>query len=147
MSFETELQKIYDREINVEISWFQDGRITIKPGDPLNGEVAQTQAETVAAIVLWLQRAIARHCPDSDYYRRLGSSAPPPLEIEGATTTLCAHLCPNCGEVNSFPGWSENVNARPQLLVAVADVKRFSAVVLIRHLFNRYVLASGVGGL
>jgi hypothetical protein len=34
---EGELQKIYDSEINVEISWFWDSGITIKLGDPMNG--------------------------------------------------------------------------------------------------------------
>jgi hypothetical protein len=59
--FEDELQKIYDSEINVEISWFWDSGVTIKLGDPLNGYLAQTTVWAIADVVPWLQRAIARH--------------------------------------------------------------------------------------
>ena len=36
-----ELQKIYDSEINVEVSWVWDGGIEVRLGDRLNGYVAE----------------------------------------------------------------------------------------------------------
>ena len=104
---EGELQKIYDSEINVEISWFWDSGVTIRLGDPLNGYLVQTTVMAIADVVPWLQRAIARHYPDSTYIKSFGSSPPTPLECESGTVAACAHRCPHCGEVNSFPGWSE----------------------------------------
>ena len=106
-TLENELQKIYDSEINVEISWFWDSGVTIKLGDPLNGYRAQTEVGTMAGILPWLQRAIAKHYPDSTYIKSLGSDAPSPLDAEPASVAGCAHRCPVCGEINSFPGWSE----------------------------------------
>src|SRR5436190_1899875 len=106
-TLENELQKIYDSEINVEISWFWDSGVTIKLGDPLNGYRAQTEVGTMAGILPWLQRAIAKHYPDSTYIKSLGSDAPSPLNAEPASVAGCAHQCPVCGEINSFPGWSE----------------------------------------
>jgi hypothetical protein len=41
-----ELQKIYDSEINVRISWLWDGGIDLWLGDEVNGYVAE---ETVSA--------------------------------------------------------------------------------------------------
>src|SRR6202521_4261992 len=92
---ENELPKIYDSEINVEISWFGDSGITIKLGDPLNGYLAQTSVKTIAELVPWLQRAIATHYPDSTYIKSFGSSPPAPLE--SGTAAACAHRCPHCG--------------------------------------------------
>ena len=37
MDLAAELQKIYDSEINVEISWLWDGGIEVRLGDHLNG--------------------------------------------------------------------------------------------------------------
>jgi hypothetical protein len=53
-----ELQKIYDSEINVRISWLWDCGIDVWLGDEVNGYVEE---ETVAAseIASWLQEAIA----------------------------------------------------------------------------------------
>jgi len=39
--FAEELQKIYDSEINVRISWFWDCGISIHLGDEMNGFVAE----------------------------------------------------------------------------------------------------------
>jgi len=36
-----ELQKIYDSEINVSISWLWDGGITVRLGDQMNGFEAE----------------------------------------------------------------------------------------------------------
>ena len=45
MDLASELQKIYESEIHVEISWLWDG-VTIRLGDSLNGYLAE---ETVTA--------------------------------------------------------------------------------------------------
>ena len=64
---EHELQKIYDSEINVHISWLWDGGIDIKLGDDMNGFDAETQVKTAGQIVPWLQDAIRKHYPTSKY--------------------------------------------------------------------------------
>jgi hypothetical protein len=64
---EEELQKIYDSEINVQISWLWDGGIDVKLGDEMNGYEAETNVKTVAEIVPWLQKAIHKHYPTSTY--------------------------------------------------------------------------------
>lgn len=69
MSLEEELQKMYDAEINIEISWLFDGGINLKLGDELNGYVKAGYCNKVAEIVPWFQAAIAECFPDSDYCR------------------------------------------------------------------------------
>jgi hypothetical protein len=64
---EQELQKIYDSEINVTITWFWDGGVDVKLGDDLNGYEAEGQVKTIAEVVPWLQQAIAKHYPRSAY--------------------------------------------------------------------------------
>ena len=56
---EEELQKIYDSEINVSISWLWDGGIDVRLGDHLNGYSAEVNVPTSADIVPLLQAAIA----------------------------------------------------------------------------------------
>ena len=56
---EEELQKIYDSEINVSISWLVDGGIDVRLGDHLNGYSAEVNVPTSADIVPLLQAAIA----------------------------------------------------------------------------------------
>ena len=41
MDLATELQKIYESEINVSISWVWDGGIDVRLGDVVNGFLAQ----------------------------------------------------------------------------------------------------------
>jgi hypothetical protein len=67
LSLEKELQKIYDSEINVSISWFWDGGIDVKLGDEMNGYVAEEQLKRIDEILPWLQKAIAEHYPNSTY--------------------------------------------------------------------------------
>ena len=68
-SLETELQKMYDSEIHVDIGWLWDGGIDVSIGnDEVTGNV-----RTVAEILPWLQTAIAKPYPDSQYnVERLG---------------------------------------------------------------------------
>jgi len=77
LDLSNELQKIYDSEINVRISWLWDCGIDVWLGDEVNGYVAE---ETVAAseIASWLQEAIAHFYPTStsaiSLSRRCGSA-------------------------------------------------------------------------
>jgi hypothetical protein len=61
MDLLTELQKIYDSEINIEIGWFWDGGIDVRLGDKMNGYLAEENVSSVADILPWLREAIA-HC-------------------------------------------------------------------------------------
>jgi hypothetical protein len=45
-----ELQRIYDSEINIRISWLWDGGIDVWLGDDVNGYVAQQTVSSVADI-------------------------------------------------------------------------------------------------
>ena len=60
-SLETELQKMYDSKIHVDIGWLWDGGIDVSIGDDeVTGNV-----RTVAEILPWLQKEIATHYPDA----------------------------------------------------------------------------------
>jgi hypothetical protein len=48
---EDELQRIYDNEINVRISWLWDGGIDVRLGDEVNGYVAEENASSTGDIV------------------------------------------------------------------------------------------------
>ena len=68
---EHELQRIYDSEINVPISWLWDGGIDVRLGDEINGYPAEENFLSMADIVPWLQEAIAHFYPDSTYAKSL----------------------------------------------------------------------------
>jgi hypothetical protein len=63
VTLEKELQKIYNSNIHVNIGWNGEG-IDVSVGDrrEVKGHV-----KTVAEILPWLQRRIARHYPRSKY--------------------------------------------------------------------------------
>jgi hypothetical protein len=48
---EPELQRIYDSEINVRISWLWDRGIDIRLGDEMNGYLAEENVSSMADIV------------------------------------------------------------------------------------------------
>jgi hypothetical protein len=107
---EPELQRIYDSEINVRISWLWDGGIDIRLGDEMNGYLAEENVSSMADIVPWLQEAIARFFPDSTYARSLDTEIrergvrrlfrPP---VSGAQVR-----CPDCGAPHAaLPGMDE----------------------------------------
>jgi hypothetical protein len=50
MDLAAELQRIYDSEINAEISWFWDGGFTVRLGDKMNGFLAEEVVNSVAEI-------------------------------------------------------------------------------------------------
>lgn len=64
---ETELQKIYDSEINISISTFWDGRYDLKLGDHVNGYEAESNVDTAKEIIPWFQEQIKIHYPTSAY--------------------------------------------------------------------------------
>jgi hypothetical protein len=100
-----ELQKIYDSEINIRIGWLWDGGIEVRPGDEMNGFLAEETVATVREIIPWLQEAIAHFFAGSTYAASLDSvirerSAgrlfrPPRV---GASVT-----CSHCGAPNAAP--------------------------------------------
>ncbi len=77
-TLEEELQKIYDSEINVSLSTLWDGGFEVKLGDEMNGFDEEGQVCSAAEILPWLQAAIARHCPRSQYHvERMGDTFQP----------------------------------------------------------------------
>jgi hypothetical protein len=48
VGFAAELQKIYDSEINVRISWLWDGGIDVRLGDDMNGYLAEENVRSRA---------------------------------------------------------------------------------------------------
>jgi len=77
-TLEEELQKIYDSEINLSLSWLWDGGFDLKLGDEMNGFVEEGQVRTVADILPWFQNAIAKHIPQSQYHvERMGGTFTP----------------------------------------------------------------------
>ena len=51
MDLATELQRMYDSEINIEIGWFWDGRIDVRLGDTMSGYLAEENAGSIAEIL------------------------------------------------------------------------------------------------
>jgi hypothetical protein len=100
-----ELQKIYDSEINVWISWFWDCRIEVRLGDEMNGYQAAETVKSVADVLPWIQDAIAHFYPESTYAASLGgdvrqradSRAFQPPRIGTSVS------CPHCGAPHSAP--------------------------------------------
>jgi hypothetical protein len=98
-----ELQKIYDSEINLRISWLWDGGIDIRLGDEMNGFEAEEGVNSVAEIIPWLQAAIAHFYPTSTYANSLAS------EVREAAAGRLFHpprtgaraICPHCGAPNA----------------------------------------------
>ena len=113
MDITAELQKTYNSEINVEISWLWDGGIEVRLGDRLNGFVAETNVPLVADILSWLQEAIAHFYPDSTYAKSL------PMEVRDrarrqifAAPRVGAQVrCPHCGSPNPNLGRMEEIIA------------------------------------
>ena len=106
MDLAAELQRIYDSEINAEITWFWDGGFTVRLGDKVNGFLAEEDVNSVADILPWLQEAIARFYPDSDY----AQSLEPEVKARAADRifrpprTGQQVRCPHCGSPNANAG-------------------------------------------
>ena len=108
---EHELQRIYDSEINVPISWLWDGGIDVRLGDEINGYPAEENFLSMADIVPWLQEAIAPFYPDSTYAKSLD-----PQIRERAVrrpfrppTSGAQVVCPECGAPYATPTCMDEV--------------------------------------
>jgi hypothetical protein len=105
MDLATELQKIYDSEINVRIGWLWDGGIEARLGDEMNGFVAEETVASVVEILPWLQEAIAHFYPNSTY----AESLKPEIRDRGLKRVftppkLGAQVrCPHCGAPHAAP--------------------------------------------
>lgn len=62
-----DLQKLYDSEINFEISTFWDGGFDWRLGDTMNGYVAEGIERTIAGAVKALADAAVANFPDSAF--------------------------------------------------------------------------------
>jgi len=105
MGLAIELQKIYDSEINVRISWLWDGGIEVRLGDEVNGFLAEENAESMAEIVPWLQEAIAHFFPTSSYAASLGSEirASAANRLFRPPKVGASVICPYCGAPHAAP--------------------------------------------
>jgi hypothetical protein len=61
------LQRIYDSEINFEVSGFYDAGFDVRLGDALNGFVAQGKVETWEEVEAWLRDQALTHFPESTF--------------------------------------------------------------------------------
>jgi hypothetical protein len=61
------LQRLYDSEINFEISSFYDAGFDVRLGDALNGFLAHGKVETWAEAEAWLRDQALAHFPDSKF--------------------------------------------------------------------------------
>jgi hypothetical protein len=101
-----ELQKIYDSEINVRVSWLWDCGIDVWLGDEVNGYVAEETVPDASEIVPWLREAIAHFCPASTY----AASLSPEIRDRAAVRLFRAPRigarvnCPHCGAPNAVTG-------------------------------------------
>jgi hypothetical protein len=76
-ALQIELQKIYDSEINMEISWIA-GPIHVKLGNEFYGFGEESTVSSMASVLPWLQREIHRYHPESKYdVERLGGKWEP----------------------------------------------------------------------
>ena len=113
MDIAAELQKIYDSEINIEVSWLWDGGIEVRLGDRLNGFIAETNVPLVADIIQWLQEAIAHFYPDSTYAKGLPTEVRDRArrQIFAAPLAGARVTCPHCGAPNPNRGRMEEIIA------------------------------------
>jgi hypothetical protein len=80
-SLEEELEKIHEAKIGVSITWLWDGGVDVRVVGRSGALIAETNVETVAEILPWLEAVIARDCPTARY-RRGYQAAVGKLQIE-----------------------------------------------------------------
>ena len=68
-SLEEELEKIQEAKIGVSITWLWDGGVDVRVLDRSGAFIAETNVETVAEILPWLEAVIAKDCPTAAYGR------------------------------------------------------------------------------
>src|SRR5438093_9420229 len=100
-----ELQKIYDSEIDIRISWLWDGGIDLWLGNDIGGYLAHEGVRSTAEILPWLQESIAHFYPESPY----AESLDPAIKERAAKRLfqppkIGAEIrCPHCGSPNAAP--------------------------------------------
>ena len=97
-TLEQELQRIYDSEINVRISWLWDSGIDVRLGDEVNGFLAEENVKSLAEVVLWFRKRLPSSIRNFAYARSLGRDVierakrrvfqPPQAGPPGATTKV-----------------------------------------------------------
>lgn len=71
---EHELKKIYDSEINIEISCFWDSGWQVRIGDSINGyKYPDWDCCELDEVIPALQELIKKHYPESEYAKSLPS--------------------------------------------------------------------------
>jgi hypothetical protein len=60
-------QRLYDSEINFEVSAFYDAGFDVRLGDALNGFLAHGKGGTWAEAEAWLRDQALAHFPDSKF--------------------------------------------------------------------------------
>ena len=105
MDLAIELQRIYDSEINVKISWIWDGGIDVWIGDDINGYVAQENVSSFAEVIPWLQEAIAHFYPQSSYAKSLDPAIGhwAAQRLFQPPRTGFQVRCPHCGAPHAAP--------------------------------------------
>lgn len=109
MDLATELQKIYDSEINIQIGWFWDCGIDVRLGDNMNGFLAEENVGSVSEILPWLQEAIAHFYPTSTYAIALDADMRDRAarRIFSRPRIGVQVFCPPCGAPNAAPGMDD----------------------------------------
>ena len=110
MDLAVELQRIYDSEINVRISWLWDCGFEVRLGDDVNGFLAEETFAHTAGILPWLQQAISHFYPDSTYARSLNDEvrALAAQRLFQPPRDSARVRCPHCGAPNAAtPGIEE----------------------------------------
>jgi len=60
-------QRLYESEINFEVSGFYDAGFDVRLGDHLNGFIAKSKVETWTEAEAWLRGQAPAHFPDSKF--------------------------------------------------------------------------------
>jgi hypothetical protein len=100
-----ELQRIYDSEINVRISWLWDGGVEVHLGDKVNGFLVEETVRSVSEIVPLLEEAIAHFFPASSYAQSLSPEVRKRAtnRLFHAPKTAASVICPHCGAPHALP--------------------------------------------
>jgi hypothetical protein len=81
-------QRLYDSEINFEVSCFWDAHFDVRLGDAVNGFLAQDNVPTWDAVGEWLHCAALRFYPNSDYAKQALGAAWRPTDDQAPPFVL-----------------------------------------------------------
>lgn len=82
LSLEDVLKRMYESEINAEISCFWDGGFCVSLGDELNGYKEKSDCLELSEVADELHRLILKHYPESGYANINHAVLPPGVGIE-----------------------------------------------------------------